>query len=86
MVLDILHRVSHFPGMTAEQVKKSREQAPFQPFTVHVSDQRWFEIPHPDYVWIVPGGRLIGIADDSGSVELVDLMHVTSLKTNGSPE
>ena len=72
--------------MTGEQIKKSREQAPFRPFTVHVSDQRRFEIPHPDYVWIVPGGRLIGIANDSGSVELVDLVHVTSLNTNGSPE
>jgi hypothetical protein len=45
-----------------------------------------FEIRHPDYLWIVPGGRWIGIADDSGSVELIDLVHVTSLKTNGSAE
>jgi hypothetical protein len=85
-VLDSQYLISHICGMTAEQIKKAREHAPFRPFTVFVSDQRRFEIRHPDYVWIVPGGRLIGIADDSGSVELIDLVHVTSLRTNGSAE
>ena len=41
-------------------------------------------IQHPDFVWVVPGGRLIGIADQNGSVELVDLIHITSLKVNGT--
>jgi hypothetical protein len=69
--------------MTAEQVKKAREMAPFQPFTIYLSDQRRFEIPDQDFVWIVPGGRTIGIADEDGAVEIVDLVHVTSLKLNG---
>jgi hypothetical protein len=69
--------------MTAEQVRKAREKAPFKPFTIYLSDQRRFEIPHQDFVWIVPGGRTIGIADEHGAVEIVDLVHVTSLKLNG---
>jgi hypothetical protein len=51
-----------------------------------LSDQRRFEIPHQDFVWIVPGGRTIGIADEHGTVEIVDLVHVTSLKLNGGGE
>ena len=70
--------------MTAEQIKKAREQAPFRPFTIFVSDQRRFEIQHPDFLWIVPGGRLIGVADEGGAVGLIDLVHVTSLRTNGT--
>ncbi len=72
--------------MTAEQVRKAREKAPFKPFTIYLSDQRRFEIPHQDFIWIVPGGRTIGIADESGAVEIVDLVHVTSLKLNGGEE
>ncbi len=72
--------------MTAEQVRKAREKAPFKPFTIYLSDQRHFQIPHQDFVWIVPGGRTIGIADEAGAVEIVDLVHVTSLKLNGGHE
>ena len=66
--------------MTAEQVRKARGQAPFKPFTIYPSDQRRFEIPHQDFVWVMPGGRTIGIADEHGAAQIVDLIHVTSLK------
>lgn len=69
--------------MTAEQIRKAREKAPFKPFTIYLSDQRRFQIPHPDFVWVMPGGRTIGIADDTGAAEIVDLVHVTSVKLNG---
>jgi hypothetical protein len=72
--------------MTAEQVKKAREQAPFKPFSIFLSDQRHFHIPHQDFVWIVPGGRTIGISDEVGAVEIVDLVHVTSLKLTGGDQ
>jgi hypothetical protein len=73
-------------GMTAEQIKKAREKAPFKAFTIFLSDQRRFEIPHPDFIWVMPGGRTIGIADESGAAEIVDLVHVTSVKLNGPEE
>jgi hypothetical protein len=63
--------------------KKARETAPFKAFTIYLSDQRRFLIPHQDFVWIVPGGRTIGIADENGTVEIVDLVQITSLKVNG---
>ena len=72
--------------MTAEQIKKAREKAPFKPFTIFLSDQRRFDIPHPDFVWVMPGGRTIGIADEGGAAEIVDLVHVTSVKLNSAEE
>jgi hypothetical protein len=66
--------------MTVEQVRKAREQAPFKPFTIYLSDQRRFEIPHQDFLWVTPNGRTIGIADENGAAEIVDLLDVTSLK------
>ena len=71
-------------GVTAEQVRKAREQAPFKAFTIYLSDQRRFEIPHPDFVWVMAGGRTIGVADENGAAQIVDLVHVTSLEINGS--
>jgi hypothetical protein len=69
--------------MTAEQISKARHQAPFKPFTLFLSDQRRFEIRHPDYLWVIPGGRLVGVADDAGAVELIDLLHITTLRLSG---
>jgi hypothetical protein len=66
--------------MTAEQLRRAREQAPFKPFTIYLSDQRRFEIPHQDFLWVMPNGRTIGIADENGAAEIIDLVHVTSLK------
>ena len=70
--------------MTAEQVRKARGQAPFKAFTIHLSDQRRFEIPHPDFLWVMPGGRTIGVADEKGAAEIIDLVHVTSLELKGT--
>jgi len=72
--------------MTADQLKKAQEQAPFKSFTVYLSDQRRFEIPHPDFLWVLPGGRTIAIADENGAAELIELVHVTSLNLKGSPK
>jgi len=72
--------------MTVEQVREAREKAPFKPFTIYLSGQRRFEIPHPDFVWVMPGNRTIGIAHANGAAEIVDLVHVTSVKLNGIGE
>jgi hypothetical protein len=69
--------------MTIEQVRKAREQVPFKPFTIYLADHRRFEIPHQDFLWVMPNGRTIGIADENGAAEIVDLLHVTSLKLSG---
>ena len=84
--LDFFCLIGNNFDMTAEQVKKAREKAPFKPFTIYLSDQRRVEIPHADFVWVMPGGRTIGIADENGAAEIVDLVHVTSLKLKEGDE
>lgn len=73
--------------MTFAEIKRAKEQAPFRPFTLFISDQRQFEIKHPDFLYLVPGGRTIVLAHEDGGVEILDLVHVTSLKSgaNGIP-
>ena len=70
--------------MTFEQIKVEKEQAPFRPFTLFLSDQRQFPIKHPDFLWLVPGGRTVALAREDGAVEILDLVHVTSLKSGGN--
>ena len=82
--LDFSERLGDNFDMTAEQVREAREKAPFKAFTIYLSDQRRFDIPHPDFVWVMPGGRTIGVAHENGAAEIIDLLHVTCLKLNGS--
>lgn len=65
--------------MTANQLKKVQNERPFRPFTIFLSDQRSFAIEHPEFLWILPGDRTIGIADKDGAAQLIDLIHVTGL-------
>jgi hypothetical protein len=69
--------------MIIDQVRRVRENAPFKPFTLFLSDQRRFEIPHADYLWILPGGRSIGVAHEDGTAEFIDPVHITTLKMAG---
>jgi hypothetical protein len=69
-LLDNITSIRHIRRMTAEQVKQARENAPFKPFTLFLSDQRKFEIQHPDLLWIIPGGRSIAIAHENGAAEM----------------
>ena len=84
--LDFFARLGHEENMTADQVRKARARAPFQPFTIDLSDQRRFVIPQPDFLWVMPGGRTLGIADENGAAEIVDLVQVTSLELSGAEE
>ncbi len=70
--------------MTAEQIKRAQEHTPFRPYRLHLSDQRSFVIEHPEFLWVIPGGRNIAVADTAGAVEIIDLLHITSLKIDGA--
>ena len=71
--------------MTVEQIRKMHRAEPFQPFDVHVADGRSLRVGHPEALAINPPGRTIGVAVPDGTIEVVDLLLVTSLKprTNG---
>jgi hypothetical protein len=59
---------------------------PFQPFEIHLTDGRSFPADHPQFLSQSPGGCTIGIGVADGTIEVIDLLLVTSLKpkSNGS--
>ena len=73
--------------MTVEQLRKLHRATPFKPFEIHLADGRSLAVEHPEVLAIAPPGRTIGVGLTDGTVEIVDLLLVTSLKprANGSP-
>jgi hypothetical protein len=71
--------------MTAEQLRKLHRAKPFQPFDIYLADGRSLPVDDPELLAITPPGRTIGVALRDGTIEIVDLLLVTSLKprTNG---
>jgi len=53
---------------------------PFRPFDLHLADGRSLPVEHPEAVAISPPGRTIGVGLKDGTIEIVDLLLVTSLK------
>lgn len=72
--------------MTVEQLRKMHQARPFQPFDIHMGDGRTVPVEHPEALLITPPGRTIGVGLVDGTIEVIDLLLVTSLKprSNGS--
>jgi hypothetical protein len=52
---------------------------PFVPFVLEVADNVIYPIPTADHALI--GSKLIGIADDDGTIDLVSCRHIGRLRT-----
>jgi len=72
--------------MTIEQLRKLHRAQPFQPFDIHLADGQSLAVEHPEVLAITPPGRTIGVGLPDGTIEVLDLLLVTSLKPhpNGS--
>lgn len=65
--------------MSATQLREALAARPFQPFTVHVADQRTFLVRHPEFATVGPKGQTLVIwgEDDQGN----DLARILSMLT-----
>lgn len=72
--------------MTVDQLRKMHRSQPFRPFEIHLAEGRALPVEHPEFLAINPPGRTIAVAVKDGTIEIVDLLLVTSLKPrpNGS--
>jgi hypothetical protein len=72
--------------MTIDQLRKMHQAKPFQPFDIHLADGRSVPVEHPEMLAISPPGRTIGVGVADGTIEIIDLLLVTTLKprANGS--
>jgi len=66
--------------MTVEQIQKMHRARPFQPFDIHLADGCVLPVDHPEILAVPPPGRTIGVGCTDGTIEIVDLLLVTSLK------
>ncbi len=66
--------------MTIEQIRRMHQAKPFHPFDVNMADGRSLPVMHPEFLALTPPGRTIGIGLADGTIEIVDLLLVTSLK------
>ena len=53
---------------------------PFRPFELYLADGRSLPVEHPEVVAISPPGRTIRVGLPDGTIEIADLVLVTSLK------
>ncbi len=66
--------------MTIDQVRTLHRATPFQPFEINLADGRALPVNHPELLAINPPGRTIAVSRDDGTIEIIDLLLVTSLK------
>ena len=64
--------------MNIEKIRK-RLTGGFVPFILRTSDGREFKVPHPEFILISPKGGL-AVVDEDGDIDLLDPLHIVSLK------
>jgi hypothetical protein len=66
--------------MIIEQLRKMHSVRPFQPFDVYLADGRSIGAEHPEMLSQSQSGRTIAVACPDDTIEIIDLLLVTSLK------
>jgi hypothetical protein len=67
--------------MTLERLAQFHGARPFRPFRLHVADGRNFDVTHPECLTYSPTGRTIVFVKDEASMEVFDLLLITSLES-----
>ena len=65
--------------MTIEQLRLVHQAKPFQPFTIHLTDERTYHVPHRDYLSMSPGGRTILVFVTGDAATILDLSTMKAL-------
>ena len=72
--------------MTTEQFRNTLHLQPFRPFSIRMADGRVFQVAHPDFVALSPGGRIAIVFQPDDSYSVLDLLLMTELQVpNGRP-
>ena len=67
--------------MSPDQFRSSLRAVPFVPFRIHLVDQRSFDVPHPEFVMLVPSGRTAYVVSPGhDAAEIVDVSLIVSLQ------
>lgn len=55
----------------------------FRPFVIRTSDGPEFDVPHPEFIAVGKGD--IAVADKDGDINVLDSLHIVSLKSLKNP-
>lgn len=55
----------------------------FRPFVIRTSDGREFDVPHPEFIAVGKGD--IAVVDKDGDINVLDSLHIVSLKSLKTP-
>lgn len=67
--------------MSPDQLRASLRAVPFVPFRIRLVDQRTFDVPHPEFAWLVPSGRTAYVVPPGlDAAEVVDVALIVSLQ------
>ena len=67
--------------MTAEQVFRFQNAAPFKPFEILLADGRAIKIEHPDFISVSEEEQLVIVYELPEGIEIIDLLLVISLRS-----
>jgi hypothetical protein len=71
---------------SASTIREAINTRPFRLFTVCISDQRSYLVPHPDFIVVGPNGRTVIVFLPDGGASVLDPLHITSLDYQAIPE
>ena len=72
--------------MTVEQLQKTRNAFPFQPFTIQLPNGRAFHVPHRDFLAMPDHGRTATVWNKNGNAySIIDVMRITELAMDPEP-
>ncbi|MEW6303704.1 MAG: hypothetical protein AB1705_09550 [Verrucomicrobiota bacterium] len=63
--------------MSIDEIRR-RIKGGFRPFTIHLSDGRAYDVPHPEFILVTK--RSIAVADRHGYIDSLDPLHIVSVK------
>jgi hypothetical protein len=67
--------------VTADDIRQALRAVPFQPFRLHLVDQRRFEVRHRDFAMLSPKGRTLHFYASlkEGDWEIINLAMIASI-------
>jgi hypothetical protein len=67
--------------VTSDDIRQALRAVPFQPFRLHLVDQRRFEVRHRDFVMLSPKGRTLHFYASlkEGDWEIINLAMIASI-------
>lgn len=67
--------------MNLAEIRKRLDNG-FRPFVIRTSDGREFAVPHKEFLFLTR--RCVVVADQEGFVDILDPLHITSLRDDSS--